>query len=144
VRAGDLSADPVIVAYPASSIDGRSPSEPPALAEIARRLIVFPRVQGPTLHEAIINLFRRAGLEPTVAQEASRIATILTLVGAGLGSALVPAGVQYHLPMAGVAFSRVPAPARHVPRWPLSIAHMPLTARGVVATLLSAWAKSTR
>jgi DNA-binding transcriptional LysR family regulator len=61
------------------------------LADIAcRGLILFPESQGPTLHARIMDTFTKAGLHVRVVQEATRALTMLSLVSAGLGMALLP------------------------------------------------------
>jgi DNA-binding transcriptional LysR family regulator len=55
------------------------------------RFIVFPRRLAPGLFDATIGVCRQAGFTPAVAQEAVQMQTILGLVAAGLGIALVPA-----------------------------------------------------
>lgn len=71
-------------------------------------LIIFPRRIAPALHDAILGCFRDAGLTPRIGQEAIQMQTIVGLVSAGMGIALVPQsvsnlqrpGVEYH-PLAG-------------------------------------------
>lgn len=65
------------------------------LAEIAALgLILFPAAQGPVLHARILDTFTRAGLAVPVVQEANRALTMLSLVSAGLGAALLPRSTQ--------------------------------------------------
>jgi DNA-binding transcriptional LysR family regulator len=52
--------------------------------------IFFPRDQGPKLHDQIMAAFNRAGATPMINQEALSKRTMLALVAAGLGLALVP------------------------------------------------------
>jgi DNA-binding transcriptional LysR family regulator len=54
-------------------------------------LILFPRALAPGLHDSVIGVCRRAGFTPRIVQEAVQMQTILGLVAAGLGIALVPA-----------------------------------------------------
>jgi DNA-binding transcriptional LysR family regulator len=71
-------------------------------------LIIFPRHIAPGLHDAILACFHEAGLTPRIAQEAIQMQTIVGLVSAGMGIALVPQsvsnlrrpGVEYR-PLAG-------------------------------------------
>lgn len=66
-------------------------------------LILFPRRSAPVLHDAITNFYSRNGATPRIGQEAIQMQTIISLVSAGLGIALVPqslknlgrTGVQY-------------------------------------------------
>ena len=56
--------------------------------------IIFPRGQGKGFYDHLVSLCRQAGFSPKVAQEAGQMQTILSLVAAGLGVALIPASVQ--------------------------------------------------
>ena len=56
--------------------------------------ILFPAKMGPVFYEQIIHLCQQAGFRPRVAQEAVQMQTIIGLVAAGLGIAIVPASLQ--------------------------------------------------
>jgi DNA-binding transcriptional LysR family regulator len=56
--------------------------------------IIFPRTQGTGFYDHLVSLCRQAGFSPRIAQEAGQMQTILSLVAAGLGIALIPATVQ--------------------------------------------------
>lgn len=58
------------------------------------RFILFPRLHGPGFHDQIFSLCHQSGFSPRVVQEASQMQTILSLVAAGIGIALIPASVQ--------------------------------------------------
>jgi DNA-binding transcriptional LysR family regulator len=81
-----------------------------ALADMP--LIIFPRRIAPAFHDAILASFRDAGLTPRIGQEAIQMQTIVGLVSAGMGIALVPQsvsnlkrpGVEY-MPLAGKTLS---------------------------------------
>jgi DNA-binding transcriptional LysR family regulator len=53
--------------------------------------VMFGKVDSALFHERIQALCQRAGFEPRVAQYATQIHTVVGLVGAGLGVAVVPA-----------------------------------------------------
>jgi DNA-binding transcriptional LysR family regulator len=72
-------------------------------ATVLARSVLFPHQQGPALHSRIMQACRRAGFLPRVTQEARQMHTLLTLVAAGMGVSLVPAGAQT-MPLEGVAF----------------------------------------
>ncbi|WP_194723329.1 LysR substrate-binding domain-containing protein [Noviherbaspirillum malthae] len=57
-------------------------------------LIIFPRRIAPAFHDAILGCFRDAGLTPRIGQEAIQMQTIVGLVSAGMGIALVPQSVS--------------------------------------------------
>jgi DNA-binding transcriptional LysR family regulator len=56
-------------------------------------LIIFPREISPALHDAILSCFRAAGITPAIGQQAIQMQTIVSLVSAGMGLALVPQSV---------------------------------------------------
>lgn len=66
-------------------------------------LLIFPRKIAPGLHDTIVSCLRELGLTPASGQQAIQMQTIIALVSAGLGFALVPqslsnlqrSGVQY-------------------------------------------------
>jgi DNA-binding transcriptional LysR family regulator len=57
-------------------------------------LIIFPRRIAPAFHDAILACFRDHGLTPQIGQEAIQMQTIIGLVSAGMGIALVPQSVS--------------------------------------------------
>lgn len=57
-------------------------------------LIIFPRRIAPAFHDAILACFHDAGLTPHIGQEAIQMQTIVGLVSAGMGFALVPQSVS--------------------------------------------------
>ncbi len=81
----------------------------------AERFIIVARSAARGLHDQIVALCRRAGFEPTIAQEAAEISTIVSLVSAGLGVAIVPASVRnlqrervtYHATAGGAAMTEM-------------------------------------
>ncbi|MEG1113622.1 MAG: LysR substrate-binding domain-containing protein, partial [Janthinobacterium sp.] len=52
------------------------------------------RAISPALHDAILGVFRAAGVTPQIGQEAIQMQTIVSLVSAGMGIALVPQSVS--------------------------------------------------
>jgi len=64
----------------------------PSLAE--EGFIIFPRSDGSGFHDQILSACHQAGFSPRVVQEASQMQTILSLVAAGIGVALVPESVR--------------------------------------------------
>lgn len=73
-------------------------------------LILFPRESAPALHDLITAFCGGLGIEPRRGQRAIQMQTIIGLVSAGLGFALVPASLQtlqrpgiVYLPLAGQA-----------------------------------------
>lgn len=70
-------------------------------------LILFPRSIAPALHDLILSCFRQQGLTPTIGQEAIQMQTIIALVSAGMGIALVPQSVS-NLQRPGVSYHTLP------------------------------------
>lgn len=89
-----LLHEPLVAALPASDplANGRGKLQLKLLAE--RPFVTFPRPIATSLHDMIFNFCRRAGFEPRVTQEAIQLQTIVSLVSAGLGVALVPASLR--------------------------------------------------
>ena len=67
---------------------------------------MFPRHNATGLHDMIFDFCRAAGFTPRVAQEAVQLQTIVSLVSAGLGVALVPASLT-DMRRAGVVYRRL-------------------------------------
>lgn len=128
-----LEEQPLVVALPVAMA---SASESVSLGAVHQELMLFPRADGPALHDAIVDLFRIAGLPLTQRQEtpASMLAA-LAMVASGIGATLVPAAIARSISVEGLVFRALES-AHPVPSWPLALAHMPLATRGVPARLL--------
>jgi DNA-binding transcriptional LysR family regulator len=70
----------------------------------------YPSKPPSTLHSLMLSACRQAGFVPRICQEAGETATLVALVAAGLGVALVPASVQ-HLRIDGATYRSLAAPA---------------------------------
>lgn len=97
-----ISQETLVVALPATHpfakrkrVSLRSLAEEP--------FILFPRYLGAGLYDQIIQSCRQAGFTPIVAQEAIQMQTIIGLVSAGMGLALVPSSLQ-NLQRVGVVY----------------------------------------
>ena len=86
--------EPLVLAAPLElkTLRGKSPVALKAVADMP--LIIFPRRIAPAFHDAILGCFRSAGLTPRIGQEAIQMQTIVGLVSAGMGIALVPESVS--------------------------------------------------
>ncbi|MEO3876543.1 LysR family transcriptional regulator [Nonomuraea sp. B12E4] len=84
---------------------------PAALAE--EPFVMFPRRDGPGLHDQITAVTRAAGFEPRIVQEAVQMQTIVGLVAAGIGVSIVPESVA-RLRRGDVAFRLLTPPIRIV------------------------------
>jgi DNA-binding transcriptional LysR family regulator len=66
-----------------------------ALRQLADEpFVLFPQSQSPDLHDRLITLCSHAGFTPRVVQEATHMATIISLVAAGVGVSLLPCSVE--------------------------------------------------
>jgi DNA-binding transcriptional LysR family regulator len=93
--------EPLVAALP-SAAAGRRQREtqgvppdwdeaPVTLAELAEMpLVIFPRHLAPGFYDIITGCYGAAGLTPRIGQEAIQMQTIVSLVSAGMGVALVP------------------------------------------------------
>lgn len=87
-------SEPLILAAPhdLKALRGKKTASLKAVADMP--LIIFPRRIAPAFHDAILGCFRDAGLTPRIGQEAIQMQTIVGLVSAGMGIALVPQSVS--------------------------------------------------
>ncbi|SAI57878.1 LysR family transcriptional regulator [Bordetella ansorpii] len=74
--------------------------------------VLYPRAIGAGLYDAIMDACQRAGFTPRVAQEGPQIASIVSLVAAGIGVALVPAAMR-HMGAEGIAYRPIRGDAPH-------------------------------
>jgi DNA-binding transcriptional LysR family regulator len=100
-----LSEEPMLVVLP-SSHPAASDKEVDLGRLVNDPFILHPRASGPTLYDTIIGACRGAGFEPRVDQVAPQLSSIISLVAAELGVALVPASMQ-QLRVAGVTFKPI-------------------------------------
>ncbi|QNB10723.1 LysR family transcriptional regulator [Paraburkholderia tropica] len=111
-----VAREPLVIAMPAalSAQLGGAEAEadaddgwcatPVNLRELADvPLVVFPRHLAPGFHDTIMDCYGAAGLAPRVGQEAVQMQTIVSLVSAGMGVALVPQSLR-HLRRTGVVY----------------------------------------
>lgn len=85
--------EPLIVALPQTHhLADRAHVE---LRELSTEpFIMFPRSLAPGLYDPIVSLCQQAGFSPIAAQEAIQMQTIVSLVAAEMGVAIVPASMQ--------------------------------------------------
>ncbi len=96
-----LLSEPLVAAVPEAWGDCDRPLAPEAA--IKAPLILFPRPAAPAFHDLVTGWLRAHGGEAKVAQEATQMQTIVSLVSAGLGFALVPASLR-NLARTGVRY----------------------------------------
>lgn len=108
---------------------------PVSLVDLADEpLILTQREMAVSLHDAVVEACRAAGVEPRLGPAAPQIATILALVASGLGFSLVPASVE-KLALEGVRYRRLQAP---VPTVSIALA----SRRGPLSPAAAAFAAS--
>ncbi|KWF77247.1 LysR family transcriptional regulator [Burkholderia diffusa] len=96
--------EPLVVAMPAAAAPGVSEDEPVHLAELAALpLVIFPRRLAPGFYDIITGCYGAAGATPRIGQEAIQMQTIVSLVSAGMGVALVPQSLR-NLRRTGVVY----------------------------------------
>lgn len=96
-------ATPEIISGHAKKIAGQ-----PRLQDVTDQpLIIFPRKIAPALYDATLGCFHELGLTPSIGQEAIQMQTIVGLVSAGMGIALVPQSVS-NLKRPGVVYTPLP------------------------------------
>ncbi|MFZ6873487.1 LysR family transcriptional regulator [Undibacterium sp. Di27W] len=98
-------SEPLMLAVPESQVKGRKQLSLSDCTDLP--LILFPRKIAPALHDAILGCFHAAGLTPVIGQEAIQMQTIVGLVSAGMGIALVPQSVS-NLQRPGVQYFDLP------------------------------------
>ncbi|MEP6831294.1 MAG: LysR substrate-binding domain-containing protein [Rhizomicrobium sp.] len=102
-----LVSEPLIAAVPEiwfaeKRLSLRAGKLPPAEV-IEAPLVIFPRRSAPAFYDLVLDYYRARGGEPRIAQEAIQMQTIISLVSAGMGIALVPASLR-HLARTGVRY----------------------------------------
>ncbi|WP_150294032.1 LysR family transcriptional regulator [Sphingobium estronivorans] len=109
-----LLREPLVAAVPDSwAEDGRLELDQGRLTGegwMDQPLLLFPRHVSPTFHDLILDHYRVKGRQPSIRQRAIQMQTIISLVSAEMGLALVPASLQNlartgvrYLPLAGGA-----------------------------------------
>jgi DNA-binding transcriptional LysR family regulator len=107
-------SEPLILAAPAGLKALQNDGGPVWLKDLPPLpLIIFPRPIAPSLHDAILACFRAAGITPEIGQQAIQMQTIVSLVSAGMGIALVPQSVS-NLMRPGVEYRSLHDPSPQV------------------------------
>jgi DNA-binding transcriptional LysR family regulator len=100
VRYARLMREALVAALPAR----RRWPQRVELASLAREpFVMFPRQAGAGLYDLIVGYCRDAGFTPRIEQEAIQMPTIVSLVAAGMGVALVPVSLR-HMRRTGVVY----------------------------------------
>ncbi|MFD3225513.1 MULTISPECIES: LysR family transcriptional regulator [Rahnella] len=84
--------EPMWVAVPAGhKLASQPASQPLRLEDLSNEpFVLYRRRAGQGLYDAILAAYVRAGFSPHIVQEAPRLTSCLSLVGAGLGISIVP------------------------------------------------------
>ena len=102
-----LVTEPLVAAIPESWItDGRLALSGKHLspeAVVDAPLILFPRQSAPAFHDLVTGYYAAHGGQARIVQEAIQMQTIISLVSAGMGIALVPASLR-NLARTGVCY----------------------------------------
>lgn len=103
--------EPMLVALPPDHTLSRRRSVPiAALAD--EDFVLYPRPIGAGLYDAIQSACQRAGFAPRVIQEAPQMASIVSLVAAGVGISVVPAAMR-HMGAEGIEYRPIKGDAPH-------------------------------
>jgi DNA-binding transcriptional LysR family regulator len=101
-----LQTEALVLALPDTHPRAKS-SAPVALRGLSSEAFIsFPRQIAPRLHDAIIGACSEAGFSPRIVQEAIQMQTIISLVSAGMGVALVPESLM-SLKRPGVVYRKL-------------------------------------
>lgn len=104
-------AEPLVAAVPAGhALAGRSALTPEDFRGAA--FVAYAPHEARYFHDLVAALFAEAGVQPRVLQQLTQIHSILALVRAGIGLALVPAAAE-RLRFEGVAFRPLALPRPH-------------------------------
>jgi DNA-binding transcriptional LysR family regulator len=105
-----LVREDMVVALPHTHPLAQSGASVSLSALAAETFILFPRMIGAGLYDAITHACQRAGFIPRLGQEAPQITSIVPMVGAGFGISIVPRSTSQiqtdevvYLPIAGEA-----------------------------------------
>jgi DNA-binding transcriptional LysR family regulator len=103
-----LFEEPLVVALPQPHPLAQQPVV--SLQDLAGKpFILFPRPLAPGLYDQIISLCQQGGFSPTIVQEAIQMQTIISLVAADMGVAIVPLSLQ-NLQRTGVVYRELKEP----------------------------------
>lgn len=98
----------LVLALPSQHAQRNQPAQLKSYHDLP--LIIFPRKIAPALHDAILACFHQQGITPVIAQEAIQMQTIIALVSANLGMALVPQSLA-QLQRPGVHYQELAHPS---------------------------------
>ncbi|MCA8000914.1 LysR family transcriptional regulator [Burkholderia metallica] len=96
-------SEPLVLAIPAAASNAAEdvPIHLPDVAALP--LVIFPRRVAPAFYDTIMECYSSAGVVPRIGQEAIQMQTIVSLVSAGMGVAVVPQSLR-NLRRTGVVY----------------------------------------
>ncbi|MCG1041563.1 LysR family transcriptional regulator [Mycetohabitans sp. B8] len=102
-----IAREPLIVAMSCELAQALGTAYDQAEIELAQfadvPLVIFPRRLAPAFYDIIMGCYKAAGVVPRIGQEAIQMQTIVSLVSAGMGVALVPQSL-HNLQRTGVVY----------------------------------------
>ncbi|MCG1017663.1 MULTISPECIES: LysR family transcriptional regulator [Burkholderiaceae] len=102
-----IAREPLIVALSCELAQALDTAYNQAEIELAQfadvPLVIFPRRLAPAFYDIIMGCYKAAGIVPRIGQEAIQMQTIVSLVSAGMGVALVPQSLR-NLRRTGVVY----------------------------------------
>jgi DNA-binding transcriptional LysR family regulator len=98
--------EPLIAAIPEHHQLAKIPGAIPLASLSSAPFIMTPRHMAPGLHDDIVSFCHGAGFSPHVIQEAVQMQTVISLVSADMGVALIPESLQ-NLQRTGVVYKRL-------------------------------------
>lgn len=115
IESVEVLSEPLIAALPQRHPFAARPGRIALSGLAGSPFILFPRRMAPGLYDAVVSFCRSAGFSPRVEQEAVQMQTIVSLVSAELGVALIPASLK-NLQRTGVVYKalREPSPMTEI------------------------------
>lgn len=105
-----LVDDPLVAVIRADHPLARRKRAKLRMEELAEEnFIVFTRAAGTGIHDQLLAMCRKAGFSPRISQEAGESSTMVGLVAAGMGVAVLPESLR-HLQVDGVAYVAIDSP----------------------------------
>lgn len=101
-----LKKERLILALPEGHERAKQPGNAALAAMAQEPFIIFPRPLAPGLHDSVLAFCRQEGFTPRISQHAKQMQTIVSLVSAGLGVALVPESLR-NLQRRGVVYQEL-------------------------------------
>jgi DNA-binding transcriptional LysR family regulator len=134
LRATHLFDDPLVAALPAQHRLA-APSGALSVARLANEgFVMYPRESGTGIYDQIMGLCNAAGFTPRIVQEAREAPTIVGLVAAGLGVALVPSMLR-SIAIGNVAYRSLAAKSARSAMWMILRSHGLSAQEALFATL---------